>query len=359
MIRTLCLLLLLFLLTPAQGRELPRNIVLVIGDGMGLAQISAAHSLRPQLSLRQFPVIGLVATASADALVTDSAAAATALASGHKTRNQAIGVDPAGRPLPNLVERARAHGMATGLVVTSRITHATPAAFVAHVGHRREESRIAEQLASSGVELLFGGGRDMFLPRAQGGQRKDGKNLLRRLARSHHLAEDAESFARLDELPAVALLDEQALPRAGRRPVSLAQMTAKALELLARDPDGFFLMVEGSQIDWAGHRNDAQWLVQETLDLDNALATVLAFARRDGNTLVVVTADHETGGLALEGRRGEHELDIDFTTRGHTASLVPLFAFGPGATAFAGILDNTDIGQRLLSLIGQRAAGSP
>ncbi len=356
MARIVCLLLLFLSALPLQAREVPRNIVLVIGDGMGLAQISAAHSLRSQLALGRFPVIGLVATASADELVTDSAAAATALASGHKTRNQAIGIDPAGRPLPNLVERARARGMATGLVVTSRITHATPAAFVAHVPHRREETRIAEQLANSGVELLFGGGRDMFLPRLQGGQRKDGKNLLQRLARSHHLANDAKSFARLDSLPAVALLAMQALPRAGQRPVPLAQMTTKALELLARDEDGFFLMVEGSQIDWAGHRNDARWVVQETLDLDSTVAHVLDFAQRDGNTLVLVTADHETGGLALEGRASEQELEIDFTTHGHTASLVPLFAFGPGATLFAGILDNTDIGQRLLELIGQKSS---
>ncbi len=355
----LCLaaLILLTIIPSAAAKPAARNIILVIGDGMGLTQISAAMLRRPALSLGRFPIVGLASTQSADSLVTDSAAAATALATGHKTHNKKIGLDHNGRPLATLIELAEQAGMLTGLVVTSRVTHATPAAFVAHVEHRRQETQIAAQLIGSGVDIIFGGGRDMFLPRAHGGQRKDGQDLLKQLALSHVLANDPAAFQRLNTVPAAALLSMKALPRASQRPVSLARMTRKALELLSAAEHDFFLLVEGSQIDWAGHENDAEWIIEETLDLDDAITEILAFAKAAPDTLVVVTADHETGGLALEGGLPFGQaLNLDFTTHGHTATLVPVFAFGPGAEQFSGIYDNTAIGLRLRHLIESRRA---
>lgn len=333
-------------LAPVVGA--PRNVVLVIGDGMGLSQVSAGRLANGgALNLDRFPVTGLVDTTSASGAITDSAAGATAYATGVRTHNGLVGVDATGEPVETLVEWAAGRGMATGLVATSRITHATPASFAAHVPDRGAEEAIATQMAEAPVDLMIGGGRDRFAPES----RSDGTDLLAVLQASGRAVVTGLDDARSASLPLVALLDEKALAGAPRRGPVLADAAALAVEKLASDPDGFFLMVEGSQIDWAGHVNHVPWLVEEVLDLDRALAPILAFAEARGDTLVLVTADHETGGLALKHAEAGERVTGRFVTHHHTAPMVPLYAYGPGAEAFSGTYANTGVHARILSAL--------
>ena len=327
----------------------PRNVVLVIGDGMGLSHLTAGLvSAGGHLAIEGFPVVGLSKTSSADNLVTDSAAAATAMACGVKTRNGAIGVDPDGCPVPSLLELARARFMKTGVVVTSSITDATPAAFLSHQPSRKLQEAIAIDIVVSGADLLVGGGRCFFT------SRPDRRYLLGELsARGYAVVEDA---AKLEAAPAgklAALLAEEDLPRmtTGRGGL-LPAGVAVALRRLPGD-EGFFLLVEGSQIDSAAHDKDARGATAEVVDLDRTVARLLEFAAEDGETLVVLTADHETGGLALTGgSASERNVEAGFVAKSHTATMVPVFAFGPGAGAFAGVYENTAIFAKLRAALG-------
>ncbi|MEM1125354.1 MAG: alkaline phosphatase [Bacteroidota bacterium] len=411
----------------------PRNVILLIADGCGPASFTLArdfvryHDGRTELVLDPYQQ-GSVRTFSSDSRVTDSAASATAYACGVKTYNGAIGMDSLGQPVATLLEAAEARGLATGLVATSRITHATPASFSAHVPQRGQENEIAAQQINQGIEVLFGGGVSNYLPTEDGGRRSDGRNLLDEAAAlGYTVARDRTAFDALDTAPALALFTPShmayALDRDPAAEPSLAEMTTKALTLLADDPDGFFLMIEGSRIDHAGHANDSAGHLRDILAYDEAVAAVLAFAEADGETLVVATSDHEAGGLTLGrqiGQRGVYawnpevlervqhtqealvprllEPDADrlalvqeglgvtdltdeeqarlqgtsngralaaalsdiigvrailaWTTSGHTAVDVPLYAFGPGHDRFVGNVDNTYIGLTLAEIMG-------
>ena len=296
----------------AQEIEAPRNVVFMIADGFGPASETLARAARGGPLALDAVTTGSVATASTDSRVTDSAAGATAYACGIKTYNGAIAVDTAGVPCVTVLEAAREAGFAVGLVATSRITHATPASYASHVPRRADEAEIAAQLAGARLDVAFGGGGRFFAPEAQGGSRTDGRDLRREmLAQGALVTTTRDGFDRLRDAPAVALLapDHMAydIDRDETDQPSLAEMTAKALTLLAATPAarqrGFFLMVEGSRIDHAGHANDAAAHVRDALAYDAAVQVALAFAARDGRTTVVSTADHETGGLAL-GRDG-------------------------------------------------------
>lgn len=336
----------------AANAAAPKNIILFIGDGMGVSQVSAGKIAKGTLNLEQFKVMGLVTTYSQSALVTDSAAAGTALATGHKTYNGAISVSVKKRPLKSVLEYAEARGKSTGLVTTCSLTHATPAVFAAHVDSRKKNAQIAEQIAKSGVDVLFGGGLAYFLPEsAEGSQRRDEKDLVALLQKRMPVVRSAEAFERLGKVRSAAgFFAPVHPPRAGGRRPKLAELTKKAIEILSKNPKGFFLMVEGSQIDWAGHKNDQDYLIAETVDFDDAVGEGLVFAAHDSGTLIIVTADHETGGFAV------HDGDVDartvseaaFTWTHHTATMVPLFARGPGSADFAGIRDNTHIGKTLI-----------
>jgi alkaline phosphatase len=322
----------------------PRNVVLVIGDGMGLSHLTAGLvSAGGHLAIEGFPVVGLSKTSSADALVTDSAAAATAMACGVKTRNGSIGVDADGCPVPSLLELARAHFLRTGVVVTSSLTDATPAAFLAHRTSRKLQDEIALDVVSSGADLLVGGGRCFFT------SRPDRRYLLGELAGHGYTV--VEDPAKLEAAPAgrlAALLAEEDLPRItkGRGSV-LPAAVAVALRRLPGE-EGFFLLVEASQIDSAAHDNDARGATAEVVDLDRTVARILQFAAEDGETLVVLTTDHETGGLALTGgSASERNVEAGFVAKSPTATMVPVFAFGPGAGAFAGVYENTAIFAKL------------
>jgi len=329
----------------------PRNVILFIGDGMGVCHVTAAKTVAGRLAMERFKTAGFYTTHSSDRYVTDSAASATALATGEKTYNGAISVSPDTTMLKTVLEYAEDLGKSTGLVATASVTHATPAAFASHVDTRRNQTTIAEHLLSSGVDVLFGGGLGYFLPSTDSRSlREDAANLIARFGETHRVDTTIASFRAIDETGrAVALLASGHLPPVHERIVPLAEMTQRAVSILSKNKAGFFLMVEGSQIDWEGHDNNTQGIVQETLDFDKAVAAGLDFAEAEGRTLVLVTADHETGGFALEnGSLTEHTIVGDFTTGSHTGTMVPLFAFGPGSARFGGIHDNTFIGQTLI-----------
>lgn len=328
----------------------PFTVILYIADGAGLNYWSAARLAYNDVAINRFPVIGLVGTASANSRITDSAAGATAYSAGLKTYNGAVGVGPDTVPVETVLELASDRGKATGMVVTSTITHATPAAFAAHVASREFHFQIAEQLAESNLDVMLGGGRGFFDPAI----RPDSVDLLAKLRNRATVVDTGPALLDLDLSMVERLVGFTAIenpPPARRRSPNLAQLTDMAIQVLERDRDGFFLMVEGSQIDWAGHDNaPLDVLLAEVQDLDMAIRTGLQFQRRRPNTLLVVVADHETGGLALHG----DEMGVfraHYTTDGHTAGMVPLFAIGPGANALGGVMENDYVGQTLRELI--------
>jgi len=249
---------------------------------------------------------GFASTFSANSPITDSAAAATALASGVKTNNGMVGVAPDGSRVESILEQSQRAGKSVGLITTVGITHATPACFAAHVSSRGEQEEIAAQMVAGRVDLLLGGGRREFIPQAEGGTREDGRNLLREAQQAGYaLALSPADLAGARNLPLLGLFAASELGYAIDRPQgqpTLAEMTAKAVELLSRDGDGFFLMVEGGMIDFGAHANDLAMVMHEVLAFDEAIGVAAEYAAAHPDMLLVVTGDHETGGLSLTGR---------------------------------------------------------
>ncbi|MDR6225290.1 alkaline phosphatase [Desmospora profundinema] len=410
-----------------QPTDKAKNVILLIGDGMGPTQVSAAAYLKGRgygdgkLAMNRFKHVGLVTTYSHDNVVTDSAAAATAFSSGRKTDNNVVGKAPKNKKhvdgekhfdVTTVLDDAKKAQKATGLVTTTRLTHATPAAFAAHAEHRNMENEIAEQVLNKNVDVLLGGGKDHFLPTEEGGKRKDGKNLISKAQqKGYSLIEDKNGLERTHSPKLLGLFNNShmkyELDRSTSKEPSLAEMTKKALQTVSKNKNGFFLMVEGGRIDHAGHANYPATTIQETLAFDQAVQEALHFAQKNPDTLVVVSADHETGGMSI-GLNGEyafhkdvirkvkrsseyigeqltkdrsnvkevmakyagisdltvdeekriqternpasaiaevisHRAKIGWTTTGHTAVHVPVYAYGPGADKLTGTIDNTDI----------------
>lgn len=339
------------LTTAVQPTPKPRNVILMIGDGMGLAQLSTGLYFGDQPSnFFRFNQIALHQNYATDAKITDSAAGATAFSSGYKTYNGAVGVDPDTVAHQTILEWAASRGLSTGIVCTSSLTDATPASFYAHVAQRYMEEEIAAQLADAPLDFFAGGGTDFFV------RRKDGANYLDTL-RQRGFSIDTTQLSPMAARRKGYILAPDGMPKMSEgRADFLARATDMALEQLQTNPKGFFLLLEGSQIDWAGHANDGAWLVDEQKDFDKLLGQVLDFAARDGNTLVVVTADHETGGLSLSsgtafGKANYDQIVLTFSTGGHSASLIPVFAQGPGAERFSGIFQNTAIFHKIKQLL--------
>jgi alkaline phosphatase len=335
-----------------------RNIILMIGDGMGLAQMNAARIYRYGadgfLHIERMPFTGLLHTHSADNLITDSAAGATALAAGVKTKNGMIGMTPDTLTAVTILEKAREIGKSTGLVSTSSITHATPACFAAHIDYRRKETAIAEQLVASGTDVMLGAGTYFFLPKdSTGSKREDNRNLLAEAQKAgYDVIRTREALAATRAPKVLGLFAPDYLKNEQPEP-SLAELTARAIELLNRNKKGFFLMVEGSQIDWAAHDNKIDYMIKEMISFDDAVQKALDFAAKDQHTLVIVTADHETGGLTIEGGDVKGgKVDVDWTTTHHTGVPVGIFAFGPYASHFTGVRDNTDVPKIFAELWG-------
>jgi alkaline phosphatase len=345
----------------ASAQEVPRNIIFFIGDGTGISHISAAKLMKLKLNLDRIKTIGLLTTyAYGDDFITDSAAGGTALATGNKTRNGMISQDPWGNPLETILEFAEKKGKSTGIVVTSRVTHATPGCFVAHTNSRENEAEIAEQIAQKDVEVIFGGGYDYFIPKSDRitkSNRKDEKNLILEMkSKGYNLIRTKEELDTLkihSNAKVLGLFAVESMPpvKKGRKP-SLDFMTEKAIEILSKNQSGFFLMVEGSQIDWEAHDSNSDGIISETIDFDSAIGKALDFAEKDKNTVVIVTADHETSGYAIVGGELGKKIKGGFITQYHTGEMVPIFSFGVGEEIFRGINDNTFVGLTLKKFIG-------
>ena len=299
----------------APAEEGPENVILLIPDGFGPASVTMARDyLRWRDGTTELPYdslhVGSARTFSSDSRITDSAAGGTALATGVKTYNGAISVDTSKRPVGTLLEGAEQRGMATGLVVTSRLTHATPAVFSAHVPDRDQENEIALQQLNQNIEVLLGGGKRHFLPEsASDSERNDERNLLNEADQDgYQVVETTEGLSQAGNDPLLGLFSDGHMAYEIDRPSdqpSLAQMTDAAIDVLSDREDGYFLMVEGSRIDHAGHGNDAAAHLHDILAFNDAVETALD-AAHESNTLVLVVSDHETGGLTL-GRNRDGE----------------------------------------------------
>lgn len=331
----------------------PQNIILLIGDGMGFSQVTAAEYEFGPLVMTSLPYQGMTSTYASDAKVTDSASSATAFAAGYKTNNGMLGQLPDGTPVRSIAQYANELGKTTALMATSQITHATPAAFAIHHEVRGEEFIIAEKYVDSDIDMILGAGWNWFLPESEGGEREDDRNLIAEMEdKGYVYINQDDELERIDgEDKIVVLLEGGSMPQAPDRGDRFVNLTKAALTELSQHENGFFLMIEGSQIDWAGHDNDEEWMLAEMADFDVVITEVIDFAQQDGNTLVVVTADHETGGLTMPNA-DEGEMRHMFSTGGHTAQHVPVFSFGPHAERFKGRYDNTDIAKKMFSIWG-------
>jgi len=343
---------------PAQAA---RNVILMIGDGMGPGQVEAGRQAAAlagwKLAMDSMPVRSHVMTTSIGGNITDSAAAATAMATGCKTVNGRLGVDSGGKCLPNIAESVKAAGGLIGLVTNCSITSATPAAFVVHMLDRDLGRDIARAMVEARPDVALGGGAAFFVhtisERARPALESAADN-------GYTIIMDMDELEAASTLPLLGLFAMTDMPyELDRDPAlepSLRQMAEKALLLLAGSSGdaGFFLMVEGGRIDHACHAMDMAGLAAEMASFDSAVSAVLEFARSRGDTLVVVTADHETGQLGVDG-----DGKLVFGSDGHTSTPVPLFAEGPGEGWFdVGMLDNTDIARAIARALhpSQRSA---
>ncbi len=348
--RTFVLTLLAIMLASAgSDRQKPHNLIVFIGDGMGVSHVYAAMTVSGnEMTFPRFPVTGFSITHSANSYSTDSAAGGTAIATGEKTNNRFISMRPDSTVLVTLMEYARQRGKSTGVISTSSLTDATPASFVSHVPLRYMYREIAAQYANGAADLFAGGGRNFFEAELDSaGNRVESTDVVTALkAGGYDVVYTLEEFEASDAGRIAGLMSDNDMPRLfeGRDPGYLSRATAKAIEVLSRNPGGFVLMVEGSEIDDAGHSASTSMVTEEILDMDRAVKVAFDFARDNGRTLVVVTADHETGGMSITGGDvSRREVSAHFSIKGHSGVMVPVFAYGPGAMAFSGVQDNTEL----------------
>ena len=328
---------------PGKSTGKVKNVIFMIGDGMGPAQIQAAFTTNfDHLNMTTFPYTGIVRTYSADAKTTDSAASATAMSCGVKTKNGYLGLDPNGNRLTSIITNAKRNGLSTGIVVTQTVTHATPAAFYAFQTDRYNYTAIAADFAlSNTVDVCIGGGKQYF-------NATDISNLIYNNYNVVYNLNDVTS----DKDKVVALLADDGMPTVwGGRGEMLSVATAKALDILKKNDKGFFLMIEGSYIDSGGHSKDVNYAIRELLDFDRAVSVAKSFAEADGNTLVIVTADHETGGLIVYGKENMETYYTNKLDGKHTCVPVFSFAYGPGGENFVGFFDNIDFKPRMEKLL--------
>ncbi len=325
----------------------PPNIIMMIGDGMGLSAISSGmYSNNNYTSLERSEYIGLLKTHSLDDLVTDSAASGTAMSSGVKTYNRTVGLDGNLSSVKSILEICRDRGYTTAIVATSTIVHATPASYYSKVKSRYQYDEIASQLSKSNINFFVGGGEKYF------NDRVDGRNLINEMD-DYFFANSLESFKNINsnKIGYLTYYDEPVGKHEGREP-SLEDIAQITIQKLKSFDNPFFLLVEGSQIDWGGHDNDSEHLISEMLEFDKTIETVFNFADKDKNTLVVITADHETGGAAIvDGNLEESSVKIKYISGDHTATMVPIFSLGPYSSLFKGVYDNTEIFDKLEAII--------
>ncbi len=360
---------------------LAKNVILLIGDGMGPVQRQAARlglgRGTQKLVMDTLPVSGAVRTGCADPMaeVTDSAAAATALATGVKTNNGVVGLSPDGAVVPSILELAKRAGKAVGLVTTCQVTDATPAAFASHVPDRSDQSEIARQyIEETGVDVILGGGADWWIPLGSrrvfaphplddpeaAGLSQHGDLIERARTHGYSIAHDAGDIADVATAKVLGLFANQELFRQSGEgdgahydpPMSLQSLTAAAIRLLSHHPEGFFLMIEEAAIDRMGHHNNGTLAIKAVHELDRAVEVAMGFAETHPDTLLIVTADHECGGLGIDAGRGDVVIRLHWETTGHTPTNVPLNAFGPGASALTGEYENTHVFAVMAAALG-------
>ena len=340
-------------------KEEPLNVILMIGDGMGIPQVSSAFYFgEGEPNFQKFQTIGLINTSSTSHLITDSAAGASAFSTGEKTYKRAIGMSKDTLPLPTILEQLKEEGYQTGLVSLTSITHATPASFYAHVKDRDMHEEIASQLVDAEIDFFAGGGRKYFA------ERMDGVNLYDSLiAKNYHL--DTLNLAEVDNSrPNGFIIAEEGIPSKTQGRGDFLQKASKmGLDYFSSNQKPFFLMIEGSYIDWGGHAKDEEMMVQEVLDFDKTIGVVLDFIKSNPNTLLVITADHETGGVSLgkyyeedsNGRKEEvpGKVQVYFNNDQHSTELIPVFAKGKGEELFSGVYQNNEIYHKILQAINR------
>jgi alkaline phosphatase len=327
-----------------------KNVILLIGDGMGLAQIQAGLSANfGELNIIQFKHIGLSRTEASNSDFTDSAAGATAMATGSKTNNRYIGMNAEGKVLTSIPDSLASFGIKTGVISSGDITDATPAAFYAHQIERSMSQEIAADLQNSHVDILVGSNRKSF------SKNKD-INLMEKLAqKGYQYKQNLKEFVDTKSGKQLVLLDDSVTRRKlDGRGEMLKIALVKTTELLSHNKKGFFIMAEGAQIDHGGHANDLPFVVTEQQDFDRLVGEALKFADQDGETLVIVTADHETGGLSLlDASYKKGMVRGNFSTDDHTNIMVPVFAYGPGSESFLGVYPNTEIFNKIIQVYGR------
>ncbi len=375
---------LVFAVSSCCHNDTPKNVIYLIGDGMGFGAVSSLLlSEDSATGFEQAPVIGLSETCSANNHVTDSAAGGTALATGTRTNNGYVGADPEGNQLKSILREAQEMGKSTGIVVNTTLTEATPAAFYAGVTSRKMVFDIAKQFTESDVDVAIGGGLDHFI------QRPDSLDLTATLIQKGYdvyldwetvLKTDSDKFVGILPLADIhrresnngtasaaegqevclaaqmaAMNEDNSGVHLSEPTVYLEKATAKALDVLSRDKDGFFLMIESAVIDGYGHNNDSDGMIVEMKEFDRTLKQLVAYVNEHPGTLLVVTADHETGGTGVEynsHKVGEIlPIKLLFSTKGHTGTVVPVFAYGAGSEAFGSIMKNTDIPKKIEELM--------
>lgn len=329
-----------------------KNVILMIGDGMSLMHVYTAWTCnRGKLWLENAQYTGLSKTWAANKLVTDSGSGGTSLATGVKTNYHAVGVAPNGTPQTTLVDIAKSLGKDAGLAVTCRLWDATPCDFCGHNIDRDKEEELIGDYPESGVDFVFGGGAQKFQ------NRKDGRDIFKELKqKGYHVSRTLDDFFAWNKNSRIfAVPYDVDTPLPDERGDLLARASMKGIELMNKNKNGFFMMIEGSQLDDYGHFNQLDLLMKETLDFDQTIGRVMKWAAEDGETLVVVTADHETGGLTLvNGDKNEGRVECCFSTKDHSGAMVPVYAFGPGSENFTGIFENTDVFFKIKKLLEEK-----
>jgi alkaline phosphatase len=332
---------------PVKSKKI-RNVILMIGDGMGLVQVSAAWvANHGSLNIDNCTYSGFSRTYCSNRLITDSGAAGTAMATGEKTNYHCISVDTLGNPLSSITDLAHAGGLSTGIIVTCNLPDATPSVFCAKNIDRDKEEEIAADYLNCNVDYIFGAGREKF------NKRSDKRDLLSELKnKGYQVCTNWEETSKITMGKVFSVPEEGQLPLARERGNLFEKAAMHGISLLNQNKKGFFAMIEGSRIDDCGHSNNLPQLMEEVFDFDRTIGKVMQWAEKDGHTLVIILADHETGGFTLLGgdiKKGN--VTGNFSTTGHSGILVPVYAYGPGADKFSGIYENTEIFHKIISLL--------
>ena len=327
-----------------------RNVIIMIGDGMGLEQVSCAWVLNHgKLNLDSFPYIGLSRTYCTNELITDSGAGGTALAIGQKTAYSCVGVAADSTDVPSVLVKAHELGKKTGVAVTCHFADATPCDFCCHNEYRYNQEDLIADYVECGVDYLAGGGLDWFTV-----NRTDGRDITKEMAAAGYTVALTYDELMAADIPVIGILAPDNLPIAMERGDLYRHTVARGLDILSRESgdNGFVMMLEGSCIDDWLHGNDIEKGMEELLDFDRTIGDVLEWAAKDGHTLVIVTADHNTGALTLQdGNLEEGLIGVAFGSDSHNGIAVPVYAWGPGSDKFTGIKENGEWGQLIASFV--------